>query len=1076
MTYTDGTTTVLNQTLSDWVYAAGWPGESVVNCNEDRNASNGTTQADSVCVYGYQIVLNPAKTVSTLTLPATRNIVMLAFDLTTPSIPGTFVYTPPAGTIEPVGTDTLSVTFTPTDTTDYKPSSATVNLVVGNPVTPIVMPTISWPTPANITYGTALGATQLDAVAMATPRPTPVTPTSQLSVLAMSNDNTSYLLSGFDGSGGTYSYSQLNNGSVNYAGATFTLGQPTVPDALTSGAVYTLPAPGNYSSVYLIGAATTTGQTSVPFILTYSDGTTSTQTLAGMSSWASSAGNAGESIVATTTYKNTQNGTQVSGTYDLYGYQLTANPAKTLVSVTLPNTRNIVILALGFGTNNQVVVPGTYVYTIPPSPPVTPAPGAVLPVGTHPLAVAFTPTNTAAYTGATGSTTITVTQATPVITWPTPAAITVGTALSNTQLDATASFGGASLPGTFQYTPGSGTVLAAGTYTLSVLFTPTDTLDFTTATATVQIVVGNTGSSGVSGQPVYSSGDCCFFSQPTPYAITVSGSTAAPTGTVNVVFNGQTIGTGTLTPGTGTSSSVTLMLNSSYFVPGNNTVTLNYLGDDNYVPNNNTATIVLRNPAIGADPATAKVSTSTIVVPYTYVVAGSMTFNFNPSGQTNPSDFSNKTSGTTCSSGTQEPAGFICLLEITFAPQLPGVRKGVVEIDFTSATNQAEPKLYLFFSGLGDAAQMVLSNATQATLNSSLNQPQSLTFNPTDDSQRYAVCGQQRRGADRYPGLLRWLVDKHDVANLVYPSDLSFDAFGNLVVSDATAAKVFSISPASAETTVNTGTYTLGTPTAARFDFAGNLYIADGGTPRIIEIPGETYASYTPSLLNLGSQSVSFPQALAVDNTGANLYVGDGNLNEILEVALNGSGATVFSLAPCDMTTVTTCTLNSPAGFAFDPNGDMFITDSDQRVLMVPSNHSSGGLTEQLPLTGLLNPTGVTLDGSGDVYVTDLNGTVVKLLVNTGVLPIFPTVGGTQTTTVTNTGNLPLTITGATFSSNAGTFTESDNCQNIPGGGTCVITIKYATKYRAREPDGHHQQQRVRACGGHDRPQPLNKR
>ena len=271
VTYTDGTTTVLNQTLSDWVYAAGWPGESVVNCNEDRNASNGSTQADSVCVYGYQIVLNPAKTVSTLTLPATRNIVMLAFDLTTPSIPGSFVYTPPAGTIEPVGTDTLSVTFTPTDTTDYKPSSATVNLVVGNPVTPIVMPTISWPTPANITYGTALGATQLDAVAMGTPRPTPVTPTSQLSVLAISNDNTSYLLSGFDGSGGTYSYSQLNNGAVNYAGAAFTLGQPTVPDALTSGAVYTLTASGSYSSVYLIGAATTTGQTSVPFILTYSD-------------------------------------------------------------------------------------------------------------------------------------------------------------------------------------------------------------------------------------------------------------------------------------------------------------------------------------------------------------------------------------------------------------------------------------------------------------------------------------------------------------------------------------------------------------------------------------------------------------------------------------------------------------------------------------------------------------------------------------------------------------------------------------------------------------------------------------
>ncbi len=97
-------------------------------------------QPDSVCVYGYQIPLNVNKTVKSITLPNTRNIVMLSMDLTTPNIPGTFVYTPPAGTVEPVGTDTLSVTFTPTDTTDYKPASATVQLLVENPPAPIVTP------------------------------------------------------------------------------------------------------------------------------------------------------------------------------------------------------------------------------------------------------------------------------------------------------------------------------------------------------------------------------------------------------------------------------------------------------------------------------------------------------------------------------------------------------------------------------------------------------------------------------------------------------------------------------------------------------------------------------------------------------------------------------------------------------------------------------------------------------------------------------------------------------------------------------------------------------------------------
>ena len=177
---------------------------------------------------------------------------------------------------------------------------------------------------------------------------------------------------------------------------------------------------------------------------------------------------------------------------------------------------------------------------------------------------------------------------------------------------------------------------------------------------------------------------------------------------------------------------------------------------------------------------------------------------------------------------------------------------------------------------------------------------------------------------------------------LVYPSDLTFDAFGNLIVSDANAAMVVSFNPALAESTVNTGTYTLGLPTAARLDLGGNTYIADAGsTPRIIEVPGETYASYTPSLLNLGSQSVSFPQALAVDNAGANLYIGDGNLNQVLQVALSGSGtASPVAIAPCDAT-VTTCALNSPAGIAFDPNGDMFVTDSGQRVLMVPAAHSA---------------------------------------------------------------------------------------------------------------------------------------
>src|SRR5262249_3396604 len=78
-----------------------------------------------------------------------------------------------------------------------------------------------------------------------------------------------------------------------------------------------------------------------------------------------------------------------------------------------------------------------------------------------------------------------INQATPTITWANPADITYGTPLSATQLDATAS-----VAGSFQYTPGLGTVLHVGaSQTLSVKFTPNDTTDYTTASKSVKINV-----------------------------------------------------------------------------------------------------------------------------------------------------------------------------------------------------------------------------------------------------------------------------------------------------------------------------------------------------------------------------------------------------------------------------------------------------------------------------------------------------------------------------------------------------------------------------------------------------------
>lgn len=81
------------------------------------------------------------------------------------TVPGTFTYTPVLGTVLTAGQHTLTVTFTPTDNTDYTTATASVTINVT-----VDTPTITWAKPAAITYGTALSATQLDATAVSGPR------------------------------------------------------------------------------------------------------------------------------------------------------------------------------------------------------------------------------------------------------------------------------------------------------------------------------------------------------------------------------------------------------------------------------------------------------------------------------------------------------------------------------------------------------------------------------------------------------------------------------------------------------------------------------------------------------------------------------------------------------------------------------------------------------------------------------------------------------------------------------------------------------------------------------------------
>ncbi len=79
---------------------------------------------------------------------------------------------------------------------------------------------------------------------------------------------------------------------------------------------------------------------------------------------------------------------------------------------------------------------------------------------------------------------LTVLEASPIVSWSNPNPIVYGTDLDTNELNGTAS-----VPGNFAYTPTNGTVLNSGSNTLSVLFTPSDPVDYTSVTATVSLTV-----------------------------------------------------------------------------------------------------------------------------------------------------------------------------------------------------------------------------------------------------------------------------------------------------------------------------------------------------------------------------------------------------------------------------------------------------------------------------------------------------------------------------------------------------------------------------------------------------------
>jgi hypothetical protein len=281
---------------------------------------------------------------------------------------------------------------------------------------------------------------------------------------------------------GPHSITVSYSGDSNYAVATSTVLGETVSKFAQTINITPSANPITYGALLTL-TATLTSSGAVPTgTVTFFDG--ATQLGAGMLN--------GSGVATYTTSALLSGPHSITANYggDSNYSSMTSTAVSLTVNQVTPAITWATPAAITFGTalsatqlNAISTVAGSFAYS--------PAAGTVLSAGPHTVTATFSPTDTTDYTIATANVTLTVNQATPTITWATPAAITYGTALGASQLNAIAS-----VAGTFSYTPVTGTVLDAGPQILSVTFTPTDISDYTTAIATVTLTV-NTPSNPV---------------------------------------------------------------------------------------------------------------------------------------------------------------------------------------------------------------------------------------------------------------------------------------------------------------------------------------------------------------------------------------------------------------------------------------------------------------------------------------------------------------------------------------------------------------------------------------------------
>ena len=375
------------------------------------------------------------------------------------------------------------------------------------------------------------------------------------------------------------------------------------------------------------------------------------------------------------------------------------------------------------------------------------------------------------------------------------------------------------------------------------------------------------------------------------------------------------------------------------------------------------------------------------------------------------------TAGTNFSVQPGSCSATACTASVTFSPKLPGQL-----IDALSVTDSAGNLVdQIFLSGVGTGPQFAFLLGNFDREGELVGRPSGVAFGP-DGS--YYVVDQSSQTILKQVGDSFSIIHLPELCN---PAGIAVDGSGTVYIADPTYNRVLSYTAQGLEGVVKTTP--LLNPSWIAVDGTGALYISDNGNGRIIKIDNRNAETTVLAGLNA-------PAGIAVDPAGNIFFADAGSNGEIKEFQAAGTTISIET----DLGTV--------QSLALDAGGRVFYTTSGQLGIINPATGEIVTTDQDPDEEGMLFGVAVAPDGRIITSVID-EGLVDIQDPATGELDLSDqqiTTTTSDTITIANSGNTPLTLSSVTTAGPVFTIDQATVCNpEVPlaPGSSCDVKLDF---------------------------------